>query len=141
MLIYDSALTMGLAEWQFSTFKWVLMRTGSFTRGDAFLSTVLASGSEVSVSGYSRATLVGATQTLNSILHQFEYGATAPNFGALAAGQTVTALVLYQLVTTDANSIPIGWQDLGGVATNVISPFVVSFPSNIVISTNAKAGS
>ena len=124
MEFYNAGLD-GLAEWGSGTYQWALLTAGAFDADDSTVADVLAGATEVTVSGYARQAVDTPVRTVDDAIDRIVYECIDPDFGALGAGQTVTAVVLIQVVTNDADSVPIGWSDITPTATDALSPFVV----------------
>lgn len=63
------------------------------------------SADELTDGSYARVTLSGATETISTSPCQVSYDATDPTFSALDGAEDVGWLVLFELVTNDADSI------------------------------------
>lgn len=130
MDFYNQGLDL-LSTWVSGDFRWLLLTGGSFNEDDNFVADVLG-GFEVSVLGYNRVAVDTPTRTVNDTLDRIEYGSDNVDFGTLAAGEDVTAAVLFLHVTNDADSIPVGWQSLTATATDAYDPWVLYLAGGIV---------
>jgi hypothetical protein len=119
------------ATWTTGDFRWLLLTGGSFNPDDNFVADVL-DGFEVTVVGYARELVSTPTRTVNDTANRIEYGADDVNFGTLTAGENVTAAVLFEFVTNDADSIPVGWQTLTATATDAYDPWVLYLAGGLV---------
>lgn len=118
-LIYNRGLDE-MAAWASSTYKFMLLK-GSLYVPDVdhdFVSDLTPATNEVTVSPYARITAAGKARTISDSLNRITYTCNNPDFGMLAAGQTVSAMVLFRFVTNDADSILIGYFDLDDFATD-----------------------
>lgn len=115
-------------------FRWMLLRGNGYTfnKDHAIVSALAPGTNEVTASGYSRQTLTGGARTVDATNDRITYVADDPSFGTIAAGQTVTAVVLYRHITMDTDSIPVAYYAITGTATNALTPFVVTFTSHVI---------
>lgn len=118
-LMYDYGLDEG-AAWASNTFRFLLLKGSGYTPSKAhhFVSSLTPASNEVTVSPYARQTAAGKARTVDTTNHRIVYTCTNPDFGALAAGETVSAMVLYRFVTNDADSILVGYYDLTDFPTD-----------------------
>lgn len=93
---------------------------------------------EISGAGYTRQTLGGKTRTIDDALNRITYDCSDLGFGSIAAGENVEAVVVYRLVTNDADSILIAYYPLGLIATTGL-PFPVIISSAGLIYTDQGA--
>lgn len=112
---YDYGLDL-LSGWASATIKALLVTTSyAFNPATQYVSSVVAA--EVTVAGYSRQTLTTCARTVDTTAHRIKYTADDPGFGTLTAGETIGGLIVYKFVTTDANSLLIGYLPLTPTAT------------------------
>jgi hypothetical protein len=132
-MIYNNGLD-ALADIASADLRWMLLKgTGYTFNPDHDTVAALTPGSnEVSVTGYAREPLTGGTRTVDDSTDRVTYTADNPDFGTLAAGQTITALVLYEHVTNDADSVPVAYYTLSPVDSAVIDPYVVHFTDGLL---------
>lgn len=112
-------LITGQTDWDGSTDIRVLLvnETETFDPDDNFVSDVV--GNEISVSGYSRQSLGTRTVTEDDTNNRVVLNAATTAFGALAAGQTINAAIIYRHVGgTDSANPLIGFIDLTNTPTN-----------------------
>lgn len=82
---------------------------------------------EIAGAGYSRQTLGTKTRTIDDGADRIVYDCADFDFGTIAAGENVTAMVVYRFVTNDADSILIAYYPLGTIATTGLSfPVIVN---------------
>lgn len=129
--LYNAGLD-ALATWETGDFRWVLCTAGSFNRDQVTVAAVLGGGAEVTVTGYSRQATSSPTRTVDNATDRITYAADDPVFGSLDPGEIVTAVLLYQHVTTDSDSVPIGLSTLTPTATDAIDPFTLTITDGIV---------
>jgi len=119
-----------------STYKVMLLKGTGYTvnRDHDWVSDLVPASNEVTVATYARQTLGGKSRTIDDTLDRITYDCTDPSFGApnLAAGETVTALVLFRFVTVDGDSPLICYYPISSVATSGI-PFPITFDSTGVL--------
>jgi len=110
----------GGGQWASGTWEALLLKGSGYTfnRDHDFVADLTPASNEVTVSGYSRQTLGSKTRTIDDTNDRITYDAADPNFGTLAAGETVSAMVLFRFVTGDSDSILYGYYDLVDTATN-----------------------
>lgn len=130
MDFYNQGLDL-LRNWMTGDFRWLLLTGGAFNADDNFVADVL-DGFEVTVGGYAREASSTPTRTVNDTSNRIEYGAADISFGSLAAGENVTAAVLYLHVTNDADSVPVGWQSLTATATDAYDPWILYLAGGLV---------
>jgi hypothetical protein len=123
----DALLNFGTAD-----IRALLLKTGYvFSPLHQFVADLTPGTNELSVSGYSRKTLANKATSLDNTNNRAVAVCDPLNFGDLAAGQTLLALVLYVNVTNDADSWLLDYIDTGGFpkATNGRN-FTIQLPSN-----------
>lgn len=120
-----------LRTWTTSTYRFLLMRTGTFDVDANTVADVIAGGTEVTAVGYVRQDAATKTRTVDDTLDRISYGCDDPDFGSLTAGQTVIAIVAYLFDTNDAGSTPIGWCDLPSTDTGAFDPFTVTLQDGV----------
>ncbi len=82
---------------------------------------------EIAGAGYSRQALGTKTRTIDDTNNRITYDCADLDFGSIVAGENVTGMVVYRLVTNDADSILIAHYPLGTVATTGLPfPVVIS---------------
>lgn len=97
----------------------------------ATVAAVLAANTEATDGTYGRVALTGEGVIQNDTADRAELDAGALDFGALD-NETPTALLVYKLVTNDADSIPVSVHDSNfGVAANGAG-FEVQWPNDYV---------
>lgn len=131
MDVYNVGLD-ALADWASETYNWLLLKSGSFDADADTVAGVLGTADEVTVSGYARVAASTKARTVNDTSNRISYTAANPNWGTLSAGETVTAALLVRLVTTDADSIPVGWATLDPTATEALDPFTITIVGGVV---------
>lgn len=95
------------------------------------VAAVLAANTEASDGSYARVALTGEAVTQNNAADRAELDAGAIDFGALD-NETPTAMLIYQLVTNDADSIPISIHDTNfGVVANGAG-YEVQWPNDVI---------
>lgn len=82
---------------------------------------------EITVVGYGRQTLTSKTATPSLPDFWITYDADDPAFGVLTAGETVAAMVLYEFVTTDADSPLLQYMPITPNVPTAGAPFPVGF--------------
>jgi len=85
---------------------------------DDFVADLVPASTELTVAGYARQVLTGLAVTEDDAGDRARAAAAAVDFGALAAGETIDAAVVFELVTNDADSNLVAYYDLGSVATS-----------------------
>lgn len=135
MDLYNIGLD-ALAAWETATYHWLLCTDGTF---NADLNTVadLLGGAtpmiaEATVSGYARVAASTKVRVVDDTNNRISYTAADPDFGTLAAGEDITGVVLYRLVTNDADSIPIGYATLTPTPSDALDPFTVVIVGGVV---------
>lgn len=122
-----------LRDWTTATYRWALLSAGTFRAGDDTMAAALVGATEISAAGYARVDVSSPVRTVDDTGARINYGAASPDFGTLAAGETVAAVVLFRFVTNDAGSTPIGWWTLSpAVATDATDPLVFSLTAGLV---------
>lgn len=133
--IYNKAKELfakGELDWESADLRLLLLRdTGTYQSNEDkdhdFLDHVLdaspGGGVEISASGYARQTLAGKAVTLDLTNDWAKCDCDDIAFGALTAGQTVIAAVLFVHTGSNATAPLIAWIDTatgltGGFATN-----------------------
>lgn len=114
--------------------RWLLLKgTGyTFDADHNQVSDLTPGSNEVTVSGYVRQALTGGGITIDDAANTAVVAADGPDFGTLAAGESATALVLYEHVTTDSDSIPVCYYAFASTATDTFDPFVLTFPARVI---------
>lgn len=130
----DIAYNRGLPEWAaFTTItaRALLLKGAGYTpsKDHDFVADLTVGTNEVAGAGYSRQTLGSKTATIDDGGDYVVYDAADPNFGTIAAGETVTGLVVYRFVTDDTDSILLAYYDITDTATNG-TPFVATLHAN-----------
>jgi hypothetical protein len=128
-----------LLHWEDDDIRALAVRdAGAYDPAHVFVSDLLAGGGkEITVPGYSRQLVGSRSLVLVSGLLEFRLGNIL--FGsALAAGQIVKAVVLYQRVTSDPDSRLIYWMDTAPAPNDLPwttdgGPFGVNFPSGRIM--------
>lgn len=128
--IFDYGLDL-MKDWESSTFKFLLLKGSGYTvnRDHQFVSSLTPASNEASASGYSRQTAGTKTRTVDTSLDRITYTCASPNFGSIAAGNTISGMVLYKFVTNDADSILLAHYSLPDIPTSA-SAFVVTVSSS-----------
>lgn len=99
--------------WTTSTYR-ALIVTSSYTF-NADHDYVANLTNEITASGYARATIAGKTVTIDDTNDRAVFGSSDPSFGT-PASQSPAGVVLYRLVTSDADSILMAYIDVTGSA-------------------------
>lgn len=109
-----------LSTWAAGTFQFLLLKgTGyTFNPDHDFVSDLTPASNEAAGVGYARVTAATKTRTVDDTNNWIAYDCDNPAFGSIAAGETITAMVLFRFVTNDAASPLIAYYDLGNVATD-----------------------
>lgn len=120
-----------LATWTSGTYRFLLLKGAGYTYSAAhdFVADLTPASNETALSGYSRQTAGTKTRVIDDTLHRITYDCADPNFGSIAAGDTISAMVLYRFVTNDADSILIGYYDVIDRPTDG-NPFIVTIDSS-----------
>lgn len=123
------------------TLKALLMRsTGSyvFNPDHDFVADLASNGMvEISVPSYSRQTLGGRVVNLDDTLDRAWRDANDISFGTLEAGQNVSAILIYEHVTNDADSIPVCYYD-GKIKVTAAAPAALPSSATITGATQAN---
>ena len=83
------------------------------------MNTATIERNEVTVAGYARQALAGEAISTNDTDDRVEYDATDVAFGALTAGETISAAVIFdQAGGADSARVLIAYLDVSDVATN-----------------------
>lgn len=107
--------------WTTATIRSMLVNTNTWTpsKSDGFVATILSAGAtEVTAAPYARQTVTGKTKTLDGTNHRIQLGINTIDFGAMVAAQNYNRLVLYNFVTSDADSWLVCALDVGALTTN-----------------------
>lgn len=135
--------TAGLDEmrnWETDTFRWRMVKSGAFSNANDFMNVVITGGNEIAVAGYAPLVVTTPVRFPSDGDAITYYTCDAPDFGSLTAGETPIAIVLERHVTSDADSIPIGWQEIGTpLDTGDLDPYVFNLPGGIAIQTRQAA--
>lgn len=115
-LLYDHGLDEW-RDWDTASFTWLAL-TSSYTPNKTHQFVDDVSTYEVSVGGYTRDAVVGATRTVDTSQHRVIYDCDDPDFGSLAAGETVAYVAIAKLITDDTDSLMMGLYDLANFATD-----------------------
>lgn len=140
-LIYNQGLDL-MQDWTTGTYKFLLLKSSAaaFDRDMDFVADVVASSAEISASGYARDTVTTPTRTVSDVDNCTYYDCDDPDFGSIAAGQTVGRMVLFKFITNDASSLLIADFDLTDTPTDG-NPFTVVLNPSGVMKHAAAAGS
>lgn len=130
----DVAYNRGLDEfaaWTTSTYKFLLLKGSGYTvnKDHDFVSDVTPGSNETALSGYGRQTAGSKTRTIDDSNDRITYDCADPAFGSIAAGDTISGMVLFRFVTNDADSILVGYYDIADTATNGTA-FTVTINAN-----------
>lgn len=111
---------MGGGQWASGTWKALLLKGAGYTvnKDHDFVADVTPASNETALSGYARVTLGSKTRTIDDTNDRITYDCADPAFGSIAAGDTITAMVVYRFVTNDSDSILFGYYDLADTGTN-----------------------
>lgn len=106
----------------------LLRNTGSYTfdPDDDFVSDVLVGGVEITVASYARKVLANKAIALDDANDRTKFDCDNIAFGSLESGQTVSAIVFFEFVTNDSDSVLIAHID-GKI--DVVAAAPVSSPS------------
>lgn len=87
----------GTTVWTSASIRALLLKGSGYTfdPDHDFVSDLTPGSNEVTVSGYSRQTLSGKSITTSDAADRVIYDADDPLFAALAAGETITGMVLF----------------------------------------------
>jgi len=113
-----------LQDWTTDTFGFLLVDNVYVVDPDDVY-VAAAAADELSGVGYARYAVATPTRTVDNALDRITYDCEDPDFGTIAIGETADAMILYRLVTNDADSPMIAYYPLGGVATTGLS-FIVA---------------
>lgn len=118
------------ADWETADYQWIALTSGAF---DADIDTVadVLTGADESTA-LPRIDVTTRVRTVEDTTNLVSYGADDPTWPTPAGGDTITAVMLVKVVTTDADSIPVGWWDVSDTASDATSPLVFTLPSGIV---------
>jgi hypothetical protein len=134
----DSAYNVWLAEVARGNEDWVndnhtaALLTGAvtFDPDHATVAAVIAANTEASDGSYGRVALGTEAVTQDDANDRAELDCATVDFGALD-NETPTAMLIFHLVTNDADSIPVALYETGfGSPTNGAG-FTVSYPNNV----------
>lgn len=121
--------------------RWMLLRSTStynFNPDDDFVGDLFTNGAvEISVPSYARQAAAGNAVTLDDANNRSIFSENTVAFGALEAGQTVKAFVLYEFITNDAASPLIFYTD-GQITIRVAAPVAAPLSYNITGVTQAN---
>lgn len=132
--MYNAGLD-SLATWESETYRFLLVSSGTFDVADASVADVLGGATEINPVGYARQDAAGKTRTVSNVLDRVSYGCGDPDFGSMAAGQIVIAIVGFLFVTNDAGSTPVGWAALPSTGTGAFNPFTVALQDGVAFYT------
>lgn len=132
------------SEWQnvSTVVKVLLLRdTGAYTFNPDHdvVNDILVGGGgvEISVASYSRQTVTSKTKSLSDVTDQLAYLHDNVAFGVLESGQTVEAVVWYEEVTDDTDSIPLLYYD-GKIDIVAAAPVTTPTSGSITGATQAN---
>jgi hypothetical protein len=131
-IVYNSGLDE-LAAWETSTYLFLLLQGGGYTpdRDHVFVADLGPGSNEVDGAGYARVTAATKTRTVDNTGDLVAYDCDDPAFGAIAAGETVTGMVLYRFATDDTDSPLVGYYDLADTATTGAAFTVALAPTGV----------
>lgn len=131
-LIYTRGLDE-LRDWQTDTYKALLLKGSGYAPSKAhdYVADLTVATNETALAGYARVTLAGAVRTIDDTNNRIVYDCNDIAFGTIAAGDTITAMVVYKFVTSDADSILIGYHDLVDTATDGLAFTYQVHPSGL----------
>lgn len=132
-MIYNNGLD-ALVDIASADLRWLLLKGSGYTFSPDHdtVANLTPGSNEVTASGYARVALSGGTRTVDDSTDRVNYTADNPDFGTLAAGQTITAAVLYRHVTNDSDSVPVAYYALSPIDSGVIDPYVVHFTDGLL---------
>lgn len=115
-----------------NTFKALLIKGSGYTPDPDhdYVADLVPASNEVSGAGYSRATLGTKSENIDDANDRIVYSCANPNFGNIAAGETVTGMVVFREVTNDSDSILIACYTFTGVGAGAVNPFIVTVPAD-----------
>lgn len=118
-----------LRDFTSDTFMALLLNDAGYVpnKDHDFVADLTPGTNEIAGAGYSRQTLATKTRTIDDTNDRITYDCDDLDFGTIAAGENVEAMVVYRFVTNDADSILIAYYPLGTIATTGLAfPVVVS---------------
>lgn len=120
-----------LPDFTTSTFKALLLKGSGYTpnKDHDYVADITPASNEVTASGYARVTLGSKTEAIDDTNDKIVYSCANPNFGTLAAGQSVTGMIVYREVTNDADSILVACFTFTAVGSSQVAPFTVAVPT------------
>jgi hypothetical protein len=117
-LVYDNAIFLqasGQLDWDSSTFKVLLLKTGYTPSKDHdYVSQLTPASNEISVSGYARQTLANSQVLIDGTNHVIRLKTDNVTFSGLSAGQTAVAFAIFKQGTNDADSPLVYYSDEDG---------------------------
>lgn len=103
--------------WTTASHVWMLLRDDYVAdRSDHYVADLVAY--ELSVSGYARQPVTGATRTVDTTNHRIGYTCADVTFAGLAAGEVVGWAVIYKAVNDDSDHIMLCVADLTNTPTS-----------------------
>lgn len=100
---------------------------------DEFVADLTPGTHEITHASYARLALSAGARVVNNTLNRVEYTSAHPNFGTMDSDtEPVNGIVLYEHVTTDADSLLVGYWPITTIYTADVDPFVVFFTNGII---------
>lgn len=117
----------GGGQWASGTWEFLLLKGSGYTvnKDHDFVADLTPASNECALSGYTRQTAGSKTRTIDDTNDRITYGCANPAFGSIAAGDTISAMVLFRFVTNDSDSILGIYYDITDTVTNG-TPFTVT---------------
>lgn len=139
MQFFNGGLDALGPNWATDDYEWRAVKTGTFHRESVTVSEAISTGSlsELSQPEYDPAPLAGASRTIDGSNNRIVYTADNPQWAGLIAGETINAIMLVKVITSDSDSIPVGWWALSpGVPTNAADPLIFELTNSTVAYTD-----
>ena len=133
MSIYPRGLQR-LADLSTADLRWLLLVGGGYTFNTShqFVADLTPGTNEATTSGYARLTATGVTVTYIGGPDEWQTTIDSPDFGALTAGETLTSIVLFDHVTSDADSPLLQHWAIADVPTETFTPLVFTVAGGVI---------
>lgn len=123
--LYPTGVNKAFLDWEGDTFEWALWTAAAVARPDIHVYLDELGPGELATASYSRVPMTTPTRPItiptapDGTGGSIAFFCDGPDFGVLSDGEVATWLVLYNLVTTDADSPLVAMMPCGYVANGV----------------------
>lgn len=112
-------LLNGTIVWSSADVRCLLVKSGyTFNKDHDFVSDLTPASNEVTVAGYARQALANESLTRDDTNDRVKFDGDDVAFGALSAGETIAAAVLYVYNASDSAAQMVAYIDLTDTPTN-----------------------